>query len=366
MKPMDSTRMRRKKRKQRTSLVANIIFCLITLVSLTACLVLVLQNYTLKNDEVQAMAQLAEYEKQSQSYRYTQSDLNSYAERTAADAREEERFLVIEELKQGIIDAESATDAFRKFFPEDVVVYADGGYHFFPISDTLKKHTYVYDNFKLRDDGQIEYVNDGDEVISVKGIDVSRYQGNINWSKVAADGVEYAFIRAGIRGSTEGNLVEDQYFESNMKGALNHDIAVGVYFFSQAITEAEAVEEASMVLDLIAPYEVTYPIVIDIEEVTSDNARTKNLTQEEYTKNCIAFCETIKNAGYTPMIYGNLKSFMIMLDMEQLEDYEKWFAYYNDPVYFPYQFSIWQYSSEGAVGGISTDVDMNVCMKKFG
>lgn len=365
MKQMDSTRMRRKKRKQRTSLLTNIVFCVMTLAALTACLLLVLQNYTLKNEGAQVVAQFEEYEQQHQNYLYTQLDLSSYADRAAAQARDEERSLVMEELKQGILDADSATDAFRKFFPNDVVVYADSAYHFFPISDTLKKHTYVYDNFKLRDDGQVEYVNDRDEVISAKGIDVSRYQGNINWSRVAADGVEYAFIRAGLRGSTEGNLAEDQRFEANIKGALDNDIAVGVYFFSQAVTEAEAVEEANMVLDLIEPYEVTYPIVIDIEEVTSENARTKDLTQEEYTKNCIAFCETIKNAGYTPMIYGNLKSFMIMLDMEQLEDYEKWFAYYNDPVYFPYQFSVWQYTSEGSVEGISADVDMNVCMKDF-
>ena len=124
-------------------------------------------------------------------------------------------------------------------------------------------------------------------------------------------------------------------------------------------------DEAEFVLDLIEPYEITYPVVIDLEEVTSEDARTADLTKEEYTQNCIAFCETIKAAGYTPMIYGNLKTFMIMLDMEQLEDYEKWFAYYNAPVYFPYDFSIWQYSSKGSVRGIDEDVDLNICMKDF-
>lgn len=362
---MDSARMRKRRKKHRASLITNMVFCLIALAALTVCLVLVLQNYTLKNEEAQAMARLEEYEQQRQTYRYTQSDLSAYAQRSAQDARVEERALVMEELKQGILDAESATDALRKFFPEDVVVYADGEYHFFPISDTLKKHTYVYDNFKLREDGQVEYLNDADEVVSKKGIDVSRYQGNINWSKVAAEGVEYAFIRAGVRGSTEGTLSEDSHFEANIEGALDNDIAVGVYFFSQAVTEEEAVEEARMVLSMIEPYEVTYPVVIDMEEVTSDNARTRDLTKEEYTKNCIAFCETVRQAGYTPMIYGNLKSFMLMLDMEKLEEYDKWFAYYNTPVYFPYQFSVWQYTSEGAVGGITGDVDMNVCMKDF-
>ena len=92
----------------------------------------------------------------------------------------------------------------------------------------------------------------------------------------------------------------------------------------------------------------------------------QDLTKEEYTENCVAFCETIKAAGYTPMIYGNLKTFMIMLDMHRVEEYEKWFAYYNTEVYFPYEFSIWQYTSEGTVEGIKGDVDLNISMKDYG
>ena len=132
------------------------------------------------------------------------------------------------------------------------------------------------------------------------------------------------------------------------------------------MTVEEAIEEAEFVLDMIEPYDVSYPVVLDIEEVTSDKARTADLTKEDYTRNCIAFCETIKDAGYTPMIYGNLKSFLIMLDMEQLEDYQKWFAYYSAPVYFPYEFDIWQYSSKGSVNGIKGEVDLNICMKDLG
>ncbi len=254
----------------------------------------------------------------------------------------------------------------RDFFPEDVVVYADGSYHFFPIDEKLKKHSYVYDNFKQLENGQIEYVDDTDVVLSKKGIDVSRFQESIDWKKVADDGVSYAFIRAGVRGSTEGRMMADERFKENMEGALDNDIQVGAYFFTQAITEEEAVEEAEFVLDLLEPYDVTYPVVYDLEEVTSKNARTEDLTKEQYTKNCIAFCETIKKAGYTPMIYGNLKTFLIMLDMSQLEEYHKWFAYYNTPVYFPYEFDVWQYSSKGSISGIKGDVDLNVCMTDFG
>ena len=113
-------------------------------------------------------------------------------------------------------------------------------------------------------------------------------------------------------------------------------------------------------------YDVTYPIVLDVEEVTTKNPRTENLTKQERTEACIAFCERIKEAGYTPMIYGNLKTFLLMLDMEQVEEYEKWFAFYQTPLYFPYEFSVWQYTSTGSVNGIKGDVDMNVSMKDWG
>ena len=363
---MDNARIRRKRRQQRISLLTNIVFCLITLGALTGCIVLLLMNYSLKNQSKEAMAQLRAFEEQSENYIYTQADLDSYLEEAKTQAREEEKEQLLSQLKSKMSGGGTAIAMLRDFFTEDVVVYADGEYFFFPIEEKLKKHNYVYDNFKQLENGQIEYVDDTDVVLSKKGIDVSKYQGDINWEKVAKDGVEYAFIRVGVRGSTEGKVMEDENFTDNIEGAIDNGIEAGVYFFTQAVTEEEAIEEAEFVLDMIEPYDISYPVVLDIEEVTSANARTAELTKEEYTRNCIAFCETIKDAGYTPMIYGNLKTFLIMLDMDQLEDYQKWFAYYNAPVYFPYEFDIWQYSSKGSVNGIKGDVDLNICMKDLG
>lgn len=362
---MDNIRIKRKRRKQRISLITNIVFCVITLAALTGCIVLLLHNYMLKNQSEETMARLQAFEEQSENYIYTQADMNAHLEEARLNAKAEEREELLDELKAKMSGGGTAVAMLRDFFPDDVVVYADGEYHFFPISDKLKKHSYVYDNFNLLENGQVEYVDDTDVVLSQKGIDVAKYQGDIDWKKVAADGVEYAFIRTGARGTTGGTILNDEKFEDNIEGALKNGIQAGVYFFSQAITEDEAIEEAEFVIDLIEPYKISYPVVFDLEEVTSANARTAGLTREEYTKNCIAFCETIKDAGYTPMIYGNLKTFMIMLDMEQLEEYEKWFAQYSTPVYFPYEFSIWQYSSKGSVNGIKVDVDMNVCMRDF-
>ena len=155
---------------------------------------------------------------------------------------------------------------------------------------------------------------------------------------------------------------ESDYF--NIKGALRNDIEVGVYFFTQAINEEEAREEARYVLDALEPYEVNYPVVIDVEAVSNADARTKDLTVEERTQYCITFCEMIKEAGYTPMIYGNMKTFMLMLDIEQLEEYEKWVAFYDEPMYYPYAFKIWQYTDEGKVAGITGDVDLNISFEE--
>ena len=286
---------------------------------------------------------------------YTEEELNQLIlERE--DAAVEDLLIYI---RSGLVEGKSTVEILRELYPEQTVIAANGKYHFFDLNTNLALNPYVNSQFQVDENGIVAY-NDG-IVTSKKGIDVSKFQGTIDWSKVKADGVEYAFIRMGYRGyGSSGKMVTDETFEDNLKGATSNGVDVGVYFFSQAVNEEEAIEEANYVLEAIKGYDVTYPIVIDIEEVTDSDARTANLTQEQWTKNCIAFCETIKAAGYTPMIYGNLKTFFIMLDMEQLEAYDKWFAYYDTPVYFPYEFTIWQYTDEGTVDGISTDVDLNV------
>lgn len=347
------------------NLITNIIFSLITLTALTGCIILVLQNYSLRNESIEVVSRLEELEDIQEEYIYTQADMDSYTREAVLSAEEKERENTLNELKQMLSAGDSTVSVLRTLFPEDVVVYADGGYCFFPIEENLKKHDYVYDQFITQDDNEIVYTDNAGGVLSAKGIDVSKHQGEIDWEKVAEDDVSYAFIRAGYRGSSEGKLAEDEFFADNMEGAADNDIKTGVYFYTQAVTEEEAKEEAEFVLELIEPYDVTYPVVLDLEETGSDSARTADMTKEEYTKAAIVFCETIKEAGYTPMIYGNLKTFMIMLDMDQIEEYDKWFAYYDTSVYFPYKFEIWQYSSKGRIPGIKGDVDLNVGMKDY-
>lgn len=353
---------KRRKKSENSILAGSILLCIVTLTAVTICLVMVFQYRALQQKNTEVMSEL-EAVRLEEEAAYSREEVDALIETAVAEAEEKTGERVggefLDRLKTLMSSGESTTDMLRAFFPEEIVVADTGRYYFFPILDALAKNTYDPDAFQADEDGVIHYYRDGERV-SHKGIDVSRYQDTIDWSKVADDEVEYAFIRLGIRGYTTGEIMEDESFQRNIEGALKNDIDVGVYFFTQAMSEEEAVEEAEFVLESIAPYKVDYPIVLDVEAVTSTEARANDLTVEERTKYCLAFCETIKEAGYTPMIYGNLKTFMLMLEIEKLEEYDKWFAYYDDSYYFPYAFKIWQYTNKGRVSGISGEVDLNI------
>jgi hypothetical protein len=160
-----------------------------------------------------------------------------------------------------------------------------------------------------------------------------------------------------IRDTTE---FLNKIIEYNIEKAKAAGLDVGVYFFTEAINEKEGIEEAEFVLENLGDYKVDLPIVIDVEESASSDSRTKDLTQEERTKIVLAFCNRIKEAGHEVMIYGNMKSMLIMMDIEELEGYDKWFAYYKYPMRFPYKMRMWQYTAKGEVDGIKGDVDMNI------
>lgn len=353
---------RRRRRRRRRGIFLPVFLCFIALSSLTGCLFLVVKNRLLETEMNEAMAYLDEM---NTTVSYSEAEMQDMIDVAVKDASRQKEEEILGEVKEMMENGEGTSAMLRSLYPEEIVVAANSRYYFFPILDTLKHHSYVEDQFVMDEDNVLQYVADG-EVISKKGVDVSRYQEKIDWKKVAGDGVEYAFIRLGIRGATEGKLILDEAYEDNMEGALENGIDTGVYFFTQALNKEEAVEEAEFVLEHLEDYDVSYPIVLDVEEVTTKNPRTKNMEKQDWTDVCIAFCERIKEAGYTPMIYGNLKTFLIMLDMEQLEEYEKWFAYYQTPLYFPYEFSVWQYTSAGKIEGIGTDVDLNISMKDFG
>ena len=210
--------------------------------------------------------------------------------------------------------------------------------------------------------GRITYAGEGYECMF--GIDVSEHQYDIDWRKAAADGVKFAIIRTGYRGYTSGGLYEDKYFRQNMQGALDAGIQVGVYFFSQATSVREAKEEAAYVLEQIAPYEVTMPVVFDMEILAQDY-RTYNMSRRTLYRCTRAFCEAVEEAGYESMIYMTQYLGYQKYTLRELTDFGFWFAeYYVNYPSFVYDIDIWQYSDTGSVAGISGNVDMDLLLRK--
>lgn len=194
---------------------------------------------------------------------------------------------------------------------------------------------------------------------TLTGIDVSTHQGSIDWKQVKENNIDFAMIRAGYRGYGNGKIVEDDMFKTNISSAANAGIDAGVYFFSQAISEREAREEAKLVIDLIKDYDIKYPIVFDMEFVT-ENDRIRDVPFKQKTQIAIAFCEEIVKSGYTPMIYGSTSWLQNTVFIDKLLKYDLWIADYSDYPDFPYDFKMWQYTNTGVVSGIDGNVDINL------
>lgn len=206
---------------------------------------------------------------------------------------------------------------------------------------------------------------------SYKGIDVSQFNGIVNWGLVKRDGIDFAFVRVGFRGyGQRGTLNEDKQFRLNMKGAQQAGVPVGLYFITQAITEDEARQEADWVIERAREYNIDYPIAIDIEapglENPSDVPRTQNLGKDKRTQLAKEFCKRIQSAGYIPIVYCNVDWAYNYLNMSELSDYDTWIADYRDtkPGYNG-KYSIWQYTSKGMVNGVLGYADRNICYKKY-
>ncbi|MCM1251917.1 MAG: Ig-like domain-containing protein [Clostridium sp.] len=192
----------------------------------------------------------------------------------------------------------------------------------------------------------------------VLGIDVSKWNGSIDWNAVKNSGISYVIIRCGYRGSSTGALIEDPKFKSNIQGAKNAGLKVGVYFFSQAVNEVEAVEEASMAINLVSGYGLNYPIFLDVE---SSGGRGDQIDAGTRTAVCKAFCNTIQNSGYSAGVYANKTWFTSYINTASLTGYKIWLAQYAaSPSYTATRYDMWQYSSKGKVTGINGNVDMNI------
>ncbi|MEG1847623.1 MAG: glycoside hydrolase family 25 protein [Lachnospiraceae bacterium] len=225
---------------------------------------------------------------------------------------------------------------------------------------------------KAEDTGKNEAVAEADgterktQVLSEDsefGIDVSKWNKEIEWDKVKKAGVQFAIIRCGYRGSKTGALVEDPYFAKNIEGATEAGIKVGVYFFTQATTAVEAVEEASIAVSLCGKYKLDYPIFIDTEGA-GGNGRADQLDNAMRTEVCQAFCETVQNAGYTGGVYASKNWYRNHLQADALTPHAIWLAEYKEAPTYTGDFHMWQYTSSGSVAGIQGRVDLNLSLLK--
>ena len=231
-----------------------------------------------------------------------------------------------------------------------------GGYNV-PRYDNVPINNYDTQQFVRSENGRMTYPD------ATAGIDVSEFQGDIDWNAVKADGIEWASIRIGRRGYTEGGIAPDAKYAVNAAGAQQAGMEYGVYFFSQSITVEEAREEAQYVLDTLSGAKLAGPVVYDWEDINKEEARTINVDTATLCAMANEFCSVISAAGYKTEVYFNTYTGYSRYDVSQLKTDAFWLASYGDTPNFYYDFERWQYTHEGTVNGISTHVDMNLKLK---
>lgn len=223
-----------------------------------------------------------------------------------------------------------------------------------PTEETLPPNPYSQEDFT--------YINGylsctaGDYTL---GIDVSEHQQQIDWAQVAQAGMEFAFVRIGYRGYTQGDVHADEYADYNLREAKAAGLEVGAYFYSQALNAEEAVQEAAFCVDFLKEYDIDLPVVFDWEYV-SQEARTGAMDPETLTQCARVFCQAVEEAGYEAVIYANPNLAENLLQMTELTDYRFWLAMYTDSMAYPYKVDFWQYTDAGCVPGIEGAVDIDL------
>lgn len=239
-----------------------------------------------------------------------------------------------------------------------LITYADGKEEWVLISPYLPKHEYDFTKLVCQSN-LMKYYEDGKKV-SYVGADISKYQDYVDFVKLKKAGIDYVMLRVGARGYGSGQIMLDDYFTDNIKRATDAGLEVGVYFFSQAVTKEEAVEEANMVIENVKDYHITYPVAFDMEYIENDNSRIDGLSREEKTNIAKAFLDTVKAAGYKTIVYGNKEWLIKRVDLSKLSGYDIWLSQPGDIPDYPYKFTMWQYSSTASIDGISGYANLNV------
>lgn len=286
--------------------------------------------------------------------REQEAESNKPAKSTFADKAEKERQEQM--LKDQEVQDDPSTDG-----RHTLVTTPDGKEEWVLISPYLTKNT--YDFTKIEEKAGLKRYMENGRNLSYVGVDISKQTGSVNFNGLKAAGVDYVMIRLGGRGYSTGQITLDENFKTNIEGAIAAGLDVGVYFYSQAVNQDEAVQEANFVVQNLEPYKgkVKYPVAFDMEFVSHDKTRIDGLSREERTTVAQSFLEGVKAAGYVPMLYGDKEWLIKEIDLAKLQDYDVWLAQETDMPDYPYQYAMWQYSTKGVVNGITGDANLNIC-----
>lgn len=243
------------------------------------------------------------------------------------------------------------------------ITLEDGTKKYYEILSDVPKNDYDFEKYLENNEGRLSYKDT--KRTAVLGVDLSKYNGNVDFSKLKDAGVNFAMLRLGSRGYGSGTITLDDKFVEYAQNAALAGIYTGAYFYSSAINEAEAIEEANYIVGAVSGFNIKYPIAIDVEKVTGDTSRTEKLTVAERTAIVKAFCDTVKGYGYNPIIYAHRDLLISGLNLEDLDSYDVWLCDYSTKTDYPYRFSLWQFTQDGKVQGIDGNVDLDLCFIKY-
>ena len=323
----------------------NILFmCMITAASLAMTVILFVRLERLRS------------EKQVEGSIYTDSQI----EKIRYGAAQAERNRLLLEIQSSFESGNSTISMLRNLFPGDLVVMWEGRYYFYPVDRNLQMNPFSETDFAQGEKGGMDYIGEDAGVSVNRGVDVSALNGEINWAKVAEEQIAFAMIRAAVR-NADGELAQDERFQENMSGAKSVGLMNGCYVDLDADSEKAAEEIADFVLSNLSmsQQEMGAPVAVRVQ-IPDHTSSLNGQTREEWTQGVRAFCAKRKKAGYEPVIYANTAAFHMLLNMAELEEYDKWIADYGDYLYFPYKFKCWQYSLKGTVNGIEGDVALDL------
>lgn len=246
-----------------------------------------------------------------------------------------------------------------------LITNRDGSEEWVLISPYLTKNT--FDFTKMEDKAGLKRYMENGRKTSYVGVDISKHTGEVYFPSLKAAGVDYVMIRLGSRGYSTGQITLDENFKENIEGAIEAQLDVGIYFYSQAISQDEAVQEANFVIQNLQPYRanIKYPVAFNMGFVSNDNSRIEGLSRDDKTSVTLSFLEAVRAAGYVPMIYGDKEWLIKEVDLTKLQDYDVWLSQEEEIPDYPYRYAMWQYNTDGVLNGIDGGADLNICFVNY-